>query len=335
MDFEDLEKLNNGILILIGVIWIYLMAFGLDFFNYYMFSALIISQIFFRSMKSEETLILTTTKFIYKSFFYKKSRKIKSYQIVDVKIDKNRLKHNYVKPDYKFTKCILLQGNKFEFKILKTKWEDEFDEIYNFLKNHYPENRIVKRPYMLFVNEDNFISFMLLTSLVSFILATGIFFENRTNTNREYIFQKEILSQNGYYQKGLLSSILKDSGDLILPIKDFPKNKLYISKHIISKLKKEDKISIFKKNDTIGIYLDKEDYSIKLIREKDYPFFTSHFLSKRKVNVYGLVYHNEILFKPDFETPSSRNERMLFIMPLFFSLLFLLALATDKAKYLD
>ena len=338
--FEDPEKeteLRDAFNFFIVIIWIGIFILGYSFFNYYLISAFLGIQLFFLLINKEEILTLTPTSFTYQFLLYKKTRRIQSYQEISIKYDKNPYTDNSFKRKYIFTECILLQSDKFEFKIIKTNWSEQYDELKDFLEKNFRENKTIKRPFALFKFERDLSLFFLIILFSLSILTLGVAIENNKNTPLELSYFEGTLQKDGYYTKGLLGQhISKDSGSLELRIQEFPEIKFSLSKERISEMKRNNNVPIFKKNDTIGLFIDEEDYVIKLKKMEDYPYFTSHIFSKSKVNIYGLTYNEQnLLYPKEFTETRTRNEKFLFIIPLLFWVIYLVIIFSNKIKYIQ
>lgn len=337
--FDDPEKesfYKKGTITVILVFWIFgILLFEWDVLNFYFVSALAGFLTFFWLLSREETLIITKTDFTYQFLIYKKSRKISSYQEVSIRYLKNPYsENNQIK--YEFCECILLQNTGFEFKIVENAWKQNYEVLKAFLEKNYRENSRIRPPRLLFKYDVEMAMFFGMTILISLIMSIGILIENPDKTPKEEVYYEGILVRDTEYIHGSFSrAFSKDSGDLWLWTKEYPKIKFSLSKEIWREIKKRDELPQLKTGDTIGLYMDIEDYEIKLSRAKNYPYFTSHFLPRKNVNIYGLRYRDRDLNDHQIQWKGKyRHKRAIAFLPLLFLFAFSINIFINRIKIL-
>lgn len=330
---EEMQIRTGGSLILL-IIWLLsVYFFEVDILNFYFISAFSGIQIIHWLYSKEETLIITKTDFTYQFLIYKKTRRIQSYQKILIRYMENP--YSDKKSKYEFCECILLQTDKFEFKIVENAWKKNYKDIKAFLEKNYSQNKLVKRPRILFKHHREMSLFFLLALIFTSILSIGVFLENPENIAKEVVYYEGTLSKDASYSRGLINYIFKDSGDLVLRINEFPKTRFSLDELILNEIKETNTLPLLETGDTIGLYMDKKDYEIKLIRNRNYPYFTSHLVSNKRVNLYGLKYDGYELNDPRKQQGQSRNENMYVLLPLIFVFAFGINIFSNKIKILD
>lgn len=333
---DDPEKdalIKNGTITAVLVIWIFgILLFEWAVLNFFLVSAVAGFLIFFWLLGREKTLIITKTDITYQFLIFKKSRKISSYQEVSIRYLKNPYSNaNRIK--YEFCECILLQNDGFEFKIVENEWKQNYEVIKTFLEKNYRENSQIRPPRLLFKYDAEMSLFLGMTILISLIMSIGILIENPENTPKEEAYYEGILGRNPEYMHGLFGTFSKDSGDLWLWTKEYPKIKFSLSKEIWRGIKKKDELPQLKIGDTIGLYMDIQDYEVKLSRERNYPYFTSHFLPRRRVDLYGLRYRERDLNDHQIQWMGKyRHERGVAFLPLLFIFGFTVNIFSNRIK---
>lgn len=301
--------------------------FQLSFFNYYFLTLIIGFQLYYWISNQEEKLEFDGNIFRYRFLIFKKNFQIKSYQTVHVYYDKNP--HSRTREKV-YTECLMIQNEKVKFQILKTKHPQDYEKIKDYLIQSFPENKSVKKPFLIFKFVPDFFLFFVIAFFFTFIFTLGIAWENRSQSTIErFAYVQGISTMNSEIKKGSRGSVYMD-----LKLDKYPDAEFKLYKTEIDELRKNNKIQ-FAIGDTIGLYLDNQDYYRKLMKYEDYPYFTSHLVDKNKINVRGLFYQNYHFLDP-YETiqGETRTDYLFFLLPLIFTIVCVLNIFSNKIKYL-
>lgn len=300
--------------------------FQLSFFNYYFLSIIFGFQLYYWISNQDETLEFKNGLCTYRFLFFKKNFRVKSYQIVSISYDRNPHSRNREKL---YTECIFIQNEKVRFKIIKTRWSEDYEKIKNHLEKNYPVNNSVNRPFVIFKFTPDLFLFFTISFLFTTILTIGVAIENKQNSQiQKFVYIQSVLSAD--------SEVRKERGGskyMNLKLEEYPSAQFKIYENGMRELKR-NKLFTFPARDTIGLYLDTQDYYIKLKRYEDYPYFTSHIIDKNEINVCGLFYNNYHLIDPyEVVQGKSRQESIRFLLPLIFIIIWLLNIFSNKITY--
>ncbi|MGB6084639.1 hypothetical protein [Moheibacter sp.] len=301
--------------------------FELSFTNFYLLSFLIIVQLYFWICNQYEVFEFDQNSFKYRFLFFKWKMRLSSYQVVGICYDKDPTSRF---PEKENSECLFLQNEKVRFKILKSNWElEKYEKIKTYLETNFPENNSIKKPFILFKFTSDLTLLFVLFFFFTSILTLGVYLENPKNTKIEnFVYIESTLSSDSKYITP------KGSNYIRIKLVKYPGYKFMLFENGIKELRKNGYATKFYKFDTIGFLIDKNDYEKSLHSYSDYPYFTSHVKNKKEISIKGIYYKDKyILDQYDYAKGNSRNEKLWFLLPCLFAVIWVISIFSNKIKY--
>lgn len=348
---DENDEVATGLLLLWSGIYLFFIAYlKYSPINVYLISIfgffLFIRWLSFRT----RDIRITSNHYSESFLFFRKKQRITSYQIIQVKYDKDPNADSNQKQDEVNDECLLLQNEKYVAKFLKNEDPEFYDKLKDFVSKNLIENSTIKKSFLPFRITSSFVSPLFFYFVPIFlIISLGLYIENPKNTLRENFPEiNGVLMDDSKTAKRPISNILPEKNTLndtlaadITLKSGLSEIKLRIPKNEIRDLNNHFGKSFtgLKKGDSLTVFVDEKEYNIKVKRTERYPYFTSAHHEKRKdrLETISLIYQGVKFGDETDLLGTSRKEKSEYLYPLFFCFILLFAwivsVFSTKIKY--